>query len=89
MVGEKRLELLHIAVLDPKSSASAIPPLALGMVNPGVVAKVKLHNSKDNIWNRLGWLQATKDLVGLPVRTVGVFSSVSLPPGGACWSARG
>ncbi len=29
MVGEKRLELLHLAILDPKSSASAIPPLAL------------------------------------------------------------
>ncbi len=28
MVGEKRLELLRIATLDPKSSASAIPPLA-------------------------------------------------------------
>jgi hypothetical protein len=28
MVGEKRLELLHLAILDPKSSASAIPPLA-------------------------------------------------------------
>ncbi len=28
VLGEKRLELLRIATLDPKSSASAIPPLA-------------------------------------------------------------
>ena len=30
MVGERRVELLRLAALDPKSSVSAIPPLAPG-----------------------------------------------------------